>query len=88
MQYKKLAPKWDFFSKWKETRDNHFYVKCFYEQVLNGLDAKSVYDELTALTGSQYIALICYERPEQFCHRHLVGNWFRENGFPIKEFGS
>ena len=87
-QYKKLAPKWDFFQEWKKTRDNHFYVRSFDEQVLSKLNAKQVYDELTAMTLSADIALVCYEKPESFCHRHLVANWFRENGFAIKEWGS
>ncbi len=88
IQYKKLAPKWGFFSEWRKNHDNHFYVEHFSQEVLSHLDAKQVYDELTALTGSTEIALVCYERPEQFCHRHLVANWFRENGFAIKEYGS
>ena len=85
-QYKKLAPKWSFFSKWKETRDNHFYVSCFNEQVLSHLNPLRTYDELMVLAGTQDIALVCYEKPEDFCHRHLVANWFRENGFQIKEW--
>lgn len=87
-QYKKLAPKWGFFQEWKQNRDNVFYVRCFNEQVLGGLDARQVYNELTALTGSTDIALVCYERPEDFCHRHIVANWFRMYGIPIKEWGS
>ena len=88
IQYKKLAPKWEFFSEWKKSKDNQFYVRCFDEQVLSVLNAKAVYDELTALALSTDIALVCYERPEQFCHRHLVANWFRENGLLIKEWGT
>ena len=29
LQYKKLAPKYDFFIKWKCNRDNDYYTKCF-----------------------------------------------------------
>ena len=42
LQYKKLAPKYDFFKKWKETHDNDYYIKCFNEQVLDKLDAMRV----------------------------------------------
>ena len=86
LHYKKLAPKWGFFSEWKKTRDNHFYVRCFHEQVLSTLDAQSVLKELTAMANTENIALLCYERPEQFCHRHLVANWFRENNIQIMEY--
>ena len=33
LQYKKLAPKYDFFMKWKETHDDDYYVQQYYEQV-------------------------------------------------------
>ena len=87
-QYKKLAPKWSFFQEWKINGDNSFYTKCFNEQVLSNLNANQVFQELKQMTGCKDIALICYERPEEFCHRHLVANWFRENGIPIKEWNS
>ena len=86
-EYKKLAPKWSFFSEWKRSGDNNYYVRCFNEQVLSVLDAQTAYDELLRLTnGAENIALVCYETPEKFCHRHLVANWFRENNIPIMEF--
>ena len=88
VQYKKLAPKYGFFSEWKQNRDNHFYVRCFDEQVLSHLRAGDVLNELRELTGGEEIALVCYEKPEDFCHRHLVANWMRENGIQIKEYGT
>lgn len=86
--YKKLAPKWDFFVKWKETRDNHYYVRCFHEQVLSKLNVAQVLSDLHRMAGDGDIALVCYEKPEDFCHRHLVANWFRENGVQIKEYST
>lgn len=32
-----------------------------------------------------HIVLICYEKPEDFCHRHLVADWFNENGIKCEE---
>ena len=94
LQYKKLAPKYDFFMKWKENHDNSYYIKCFQEQVLDELNAEQVYKELRSLTAHVMlnpllfsdrslipdIALICYEKPSDFCHRHLVADWFNKNG--------
>lgn len=86
LQYKKLAPKWEFFQQWKRNGDNHYYVRCFNEQVLDFLNADKVYEELVELAKNTDIALVCYEKPEDFCHRHLVANWFRENGYKIREW--
>ena len=90
LQYKKLAPKWAFFKEWKENHNNDFYIKCFNEQVLDKLNAEDVVMALSELAGfeNRYndICLICYEKPEDFCHRHLVADWLNRNGFTCKEW--
>lgn len=96
LEYKKLAPKYDFFMKWKENHDNDYYIKCFKEQVLDKLDQLEVIDELYALLPEKEqfllyitncppwsndninIALVCYEKPSDFCHRQLVSDWLNE----------
>ena len=86
LQYKKLAPKYDFFMKWKENHDNDYYIKCFNEQVLDKLDPMKVYCELCSLAKNDEVALICYEKPSDFCHRHLVAEWLKERGFDVEEW--
>lgn len=104
LQYKKLAPKYDFFMKWKENHDNDYYIKCFNEQVLNNLDIINTLTELYNLLSNEQqnliemidcppwvnpninIALICYEKPSDFCHRHLVAEWFERNGIKCEEY--
>ena len=93
LQYKKLAPKYDFFMEWKKNHDNDYYIKCFIEQVLSNIRASDVVMELKHLCGKSLwenssIALICYEKPSDFCHRHLVAEWLRQNGFECKEWGT
>lgn len=89
MQYKKLAPKYDFFIKWKESHDNEYYIKCFNEQVLNSIDVISVIIDLIDLVPNaenEIIALVCYEKPSDFCHRHLVADWLNQNGYECNEW--
>ena len=86
LQYKRLAPKYDFFKVWKETHDNDYYIKCFREQVLAWLDIKQVCYDLKRMAGTGNIALICYEKPGDFCHRHLVAEWFQAFGIPVEEW--
>ena len=43
--------------------------------------------------GEEYIlrgltdgdVLLCYERPERFCHRHILANWLNSKGHNVKE---
>lgn len=32
-------------------------------------------------------ALVCYEAPDKFCHRHLVAEWLNSAGYNVNEFG-
>ena len=89
IQYKKLAPKWSFFSVWKQTHDNEYYIKHFNEEVLNTLNVETVIKELYSLAGKNQdndIVLICYEKPGDFCHRHLVADWLTSHGYPVEEY--
>lgn len=96
-EYKYLAPKWEFFSKWKQTGDNDYYIKCFNEQVLSKLDPQTVEKQLYILSKcyNDYVygldetydvVLICYEKPGDFCHRHLVADWLNKNGIKCEEY--
>ena len=83
-QYKKLAPKWSFFSEWKNGShkgDIDYYMQHFKTEVLDNLDPEQVVKELEGFTGvsRDKIILICYEKPGDFCHRHLVSMWLTVN---------
>ena len=91
LQYKKLAPKYSFFKIWKETHDDDYYIEHYENEVLKPLNAVEVVADLKHLCGkSMYsnvdIALVCYEKPENFCHRHLVSGWLIKNGFESGEY--
>ena len=73
-EYKKLAPKYWFFKKYKEDGDEKFYTEQYQKEVLDKLDVQTVFNEL----GEDAI-LLCWESPEKFCHRHLVANWLNKN---------
>jgi hypothetical protein len=93
LQYKKLAPKYGFFMEWKKNHDNNYYIKHFNEEVLNTLNSREVILDLLSMTGNikglnylPHIALVCYEKPTDFCHRHLVAEWLRNDGYDVKEW--
>lgn len=86
LQYKVLAPKREFFLEWKRNHDNDFYTECFNRLVLSQLDPKEVEDHLYFMSDGMDIALVCYEKPGDFCHRHLVAEWLRAAGIPVEEW--
>ena len=85
-QYKKLAPRNNFFSAWKITHDNHLYVEQYNREVLAHLDPHETVRELMELSGGKDIALMCYEKPTDFCHRHLVAQWLQKAGYEVREW--
>ena len=87
IEYKVLAPKKEFFMKWKENHDNNYYIKCFNEQVLSHLNPVDVYNKLEGLSCGHDIVLVCYEKSGDFCHRYLVADWlFKNLGIELKEW--
>lgn len=100
LQYKKLAPKYGFFSEWKKTHDNDYYIEHYNSEVLDALDLYRVLDELQVMLPEEvkekmqspiwrnpdwHIVLVCYEKSTDFCHRHLVAKWLMEHGIACNE---
>lgn len=86
LQYKKLAPKYDFFMKWKENHNNDYYIEHFQKEVLDQLDILTVIRNLMDLADGKIPCLICYEKPNDFCHRHLVADWLNKHDFKCEEY--
>ncbi len=73
--YKPLCPSWNLVSNYKEGRISMTeYIERYYEEHFNKLDPQKVFDEIRKDS-----IILCYERPEKFCHRQLVANWLMKN---------
>ena len=75
--YPELAPKFSFWKQWhdnigkvSEEENNRYYVQEYWNQVLQKLNPKEVYQKL------DNSILLCYESNDKFCHRHIVAAWF------------
>lgn len=77
---KKLAPKYWFFVKYKADHDEAFYTEQYFKEVLSLLNPNDIVKEL-----GEDAVLLCYEKPGDFCHRHLVSKWLNDNGIKCSE---
>lgn len=83
--YSKLAPPYDLVIRYKNSGDEQMFITEYNEKVLSQLDPFVVESELNSFAGSKHIALCCYEKSGDFCHRHLVSQWFNANGISCSE---
>ena len=87
-EYIKVAPRRSFFREYKETGDQESYTINYYVTVLLELSKESVVKDLENILSRHpectEIALVCYEKPEDFCHRHILAAWLEE--YNIKEW--
>ena len=84
-QYKKLAPKRDWWQKWHdENLSNEWYCMQYYKTVLHELNAQEVFKDLQQF--GEKIILLCYEENGQFCHRHIVADWLNKHHIKTQEF--
>ena len=89
IQYKALAPKYWFFKKYKEDGDAEFYTLAFQKDVCDALNVSTTLLDLQKLAGDKIPCLLCYEKPGDFCHRHIVAEWLHDRlGVHVEEFGT
>ena len=100
IHYNKLVPSYDMFREWKETQDDDTYVERYNSEVLDKLDVMQVLKDIELLLLREerlklkfpiqynpvwHVALVCYEKYDGFCHRHLVSEWLRNQGVECDE---
>ena len=87
LQYKKLAPSASILSDWKRDGDCKRYIDRYMNDILSKLDPIRVASDLQSLAGEgKDIVLVCYEKSEDFCHRHLVAEWLDQHGIRCEEY--
>ena len=80
-----LAPK-RYMLSGKLTREQ--YIESYRRDVLGRLNPVAVVREIERLSGGKDAALLCYEKPGEFCHRRLFAQWMlEETGLDIPEWG-
>ncbi|MDZ4726188.1 MAG: DUF488 family protein [Leptospira sp.] len=80
-EYKNLAPDPAIMNYSEERYSERFNA------YLESLNIERVIEELLILSSGKDCALLCYEKPEDFCHRKLVARWIQnKKGIEVSEF--
>tara|TARA_R110000824_G_scaffold295738_3_gene484037 strand:- start:2578 stop:2979 length:402 start_codon:yes stop_codon:yes gene_type:complete len=78
---KYLAPRYKMF---KMTEEQYIpeYIK-----ILQHINPKRVIEDLKQATQGKDCALMCYEIPTDFCHRHMIADWLnKKTKFEVEEW--
>lgn len=98
-RYTRIAPSFDILMEYKESGDAGAYTMKYQEKILASLNAKDVVSELDRILLDETLSialsdtsktpkmvLVCFEKSSDFCHRHIVAEWLRANGYECKEW--
>lgn len=67
---RELNPPEDLFMAYKAGDiDRETFIEVYYDRVLAGKDVDDIYN---ALKGK---VICCWEKPDDFCHRHIILDW-------------
>jgi len=75
-----LMPSWDMVNGVKSGRMTKEDYAAIFNKKLEKLSAWSIEQIYRGCI------FLCYEKPGEICHRHLVAEWLRANGFECEEF--
>ena len=75
---KELAPTYDILKEYKLFGSESRFRSRFKREILNNLNKQEIYYMLAYLSRSNDVALVCYERANDFCHRRIVADWLSD----------
>lgn len=79
-----VAPTWSILHN---SSDSEEYTKRFKSEVLAKRDPQTFLKMIEAMSQGKDVALCCFEKPGDFCHRHIVAEWMKETlGLEVSEY--
>lgn len=88
-----LAPSIKCLTDYKETNNQDEYIKTYTKDILSKYNAHDIIKLLESKhkikdivnNPNTHIALCCYEKPTDFCHRHLLADFLGKENIMIQE---
>lgn len=86
-----FIPEWEIVNAHKKGLiDNETYRRLYLLQLSSFIEDPKLNLMMESILSSLYqtnTILLCYERPEKFCHRHILAEWIKDNfGYDVVEF--
>ncbi len=82
-KFKPFVPEWDLVSRYKKGMLSWSDFRGLYIKQLDKLPS-DVFDTLSSLTDD--VVFMCWEAPDQPCHRHILREYLNSRGIPAKEY--
>jgi uncharacterized protein YeaO (DUF488 family) len=79
-----LIPPWALVDGYKKGTVTEKQFETAYTEQLNASGINSQY--LSKLLVTEDILLLCWEKPGQFCHRHILREWLNSNNCKCEEY--
>lgn len=85
-----LAPTKNILTTWKNSNQSNAdwqnYITSYTNEVLNKIDVNILLNQIKQIYPSEnFVTLLCYEKPEDYCHRHIVSEWLNKNNITSNE---
>ena len=86
MSIKQVAPTASILFAKNQTHEQ--YTERYKREVLARLNPQQILENIRIAAQGHDVTLCCFEKPGDFCHRHILAEWLSQNtGETIKEYG-
>lgn len=91
----RYSPKWFYGPRYTDVAPTGYMLSSVcsheeylrkYDEILKKLNPQNVIAAIERIAQGKDVALCCYEKPGEFCHRHLLSEWLRKNGYDVNEW--
>lgn len=62
------------------------YTSIYRQMLKEEISPEQVVEQIAQMAGERSPVLVCYEKPTEFCHRHIVSEWLRQHGYDSSEY--